>query len=175
MNLPQVYFRLFGDSSTDEDRGSRHLLEPSLMNRFPIFSPGSLLNCEYRIELRPESAVTAVETSVVWLTHGKGDEDLGVHFFERRENKMVQPEVLRQTHKLSTMLPRSPLSYAGEIVKVDWCVRVRIFMNDGSQITKDCLFKLGNVSSPEMVASDNDDEQDADATASSAEIANPSA
>ena len=114
------------------------------------YSPSEVLTCEYRIELRdrdiPESeTIVAVETSVLWMTEGKGDTDIGVHFFERREKKMVQPELLRQTHKLSTVLPATPLSYNGFIVKIVWIVRVRMFMADGSQKTHDQPFQLGNV------------------------------
>ncbi len=90
----------------------------------------------------------AVETSVLWMTEGKGDTDIGVHFFERREKKMVQPELLRQTHKLSTVLPATPLSYHGHIVKILWLVRVKMFMADGSQKTEDQPFQLGYVVNP---------------------------
>ena len=156
MSQPKVYFRLFGESPESlKDRAGDLVDSSSPPNRMRCLAPGSLLNCEYRIELSQETQVTAVETSVLWMTQGKGQEDLGVHFFERRENKMVQPEVLRQTHKLSTLLPKSPLSYDGVIVKVDWCVRVRIFLNDGSQITRDCFFRLGNVSLASLLAKES--------------------
>lgn len=163
MNQPKVYFRLFNESVVSPKGSSAELIDPDFAHELKRLSPGSLLNCEYRIELRQETQVTAVETSVLWVTQGKGQEDIGVHFFERRENKMVQPEVLRQTHKLSTLLPKSPLSYDGEIVKVDWCVRVRIFLNDGSQVTRDCFFRLGNVSLATLLALEPADEED-DAT-----------
>ena len=114
------------------------------------YSPGEMLTCEYHIELRDRDTqdserIVAVETSVLWMTEGKGDTDIGVHFFERREKKMVQPELLRQTHKLSTVLPATPLSYNGFIVKIIWMVRVRMFMADGSERTQDQPFQLGNV------------------------------
>ena len=121
------------------------------------YSPGDVLNCEYRIELRggetPEKeTIVAVETSVLWMTEGKGDTDIGVHFFERRDKKMVQPELLRQTHKLSTVLPATPLSYCGHIVKIVWVVRVKMFMADGSQKTQDQQFQLGYVENPVLDA-----------------------
>jgi hypothetical protein len=117
------------------------------------YSPGEVLNCEYQIELRAgevpdKEKIVAVETSVLWMTEGKGDTDIGVHFFERREKKMVQPELLRQTHRLSTVLPATPLSYHGLIVKIVWLIRVKMFLGDGSQKTRDHVFQLGNVENP---------------------------
>lgn len=115
------------------------------------YSPGEILTCEYEVKLRDDdpsenNQITAIETSVLWITEGKGDTDMGVHFFERREKKNVLPELLKHTHKLSTMLPQSPLSYEGWIVKINWVVRVRIFMRDGSEKTQDELFRLGHTS-----------------------------
>ena len=119
------------------------------------YSPGDVLNCEYRIELRDEpvsekETIVAVETSVLWMTEGKGDSDIGVHFFERREKQMVQRELLKQTHKLSTVLPATPLSYNGLIVKIVWLVRVKMFMADGSQKTQDLPFQVGCVANPAL-------------------------
>jgi hypothetical protein len=48
------------------------------------FSAGDVLVCEYSIQIHPDDRVTAVESSVIWHTDGKGEEDLGVHFFQRR-------------------------------------------------------------------------------------------
>jgi len=115
------------------------------------YSPGEVLTCEYQIELRnydlPEDQkIVAIETSVLWRTEGKGDSDMGVHFFERREKKNVLPKLLQETHKLTMVLPQSPLSYDGVIVKIKWIVRVRIFMNDGTEHTQDEEFCLGNAS-----------------------------
>ena len=113
------------------------------------YSPGEVLTCEYRVELRnyhlPEDQkIVAIETSILWRTEGKGDSDIGVHFFERREKKNVHPDLLQQTHKLTTILPQSPLSYDGAIVKIRWIVRVRVFLADGSEKTHDEEFRLGN-------------------------------
>ena len=128
------------------------------------YRPGDVLSCEYRLALPKNldtgpdeeqqsgdarktkgSPVAAVETSVLWFTEGKGDEDIGVHFFERREKKSVLPELLGQVHKLNTVLPASPLSYQGQILAIHWCVRVRVFLSNGSQLTEDVPFQLGTV------------------------------
>ncbi len=118
------------------------------------YEPGELFTGEYRIDLRNGApAANVIETSVLWRTEGKGDTDIGVHFFERREKKMANPEMLRQTHRLSTVLPATPLSYAGRIVKIVWCVRVRIFFEDGSEITNDKTFRVGKANPVEAADS----------------------
>ena len=106
------------------------------------FNPGDVLVCEYRIELPPQKTATAVESSVLWTTTGKGEEDFGVHFFERRPKSTLAAEQLQRPHRISTVLPRSPLSYDGEIIQVRWSVRLRVF-EGGQQYTEDLHFRLG--------------------------------
>lgn len=89
----------------------------------------------------------SIETSVLWETDGKGDNDIGVHFFEKRrlttegkspaEGKPQPPEF-----RLSTVLPPSPLSYDGWLVKLNWFIRIRIFLASGYQQTYNFPFKL---------------------------------
>lgn len=105
------------------------------------FMPGEVLVCEYEIET-PEKQVTAVESSVIWTTSGKGEEDCGVHFFERRPKSTLTAEQLRRPHRISTVLPRSPLSYEGAIVQIHWSVRLRVFLGN-QQFTEDKFFQLG--------------------------------
>jgi hypothetical protein len=107
------------------------------------YAPGDFLSCEYTIDMPAAARLNAFEASVVWITSGKGDEDIGVHFFERHLTKSVSDDFLNQPHRLSTVLPMSPSSYSGRIVKILWFVRVRLFLEDGTQITEDCPFRLG--------------------------------
>ncbi len=107
------------------------------------YSAGDVLVCEYSIQLHPADKVTAVESSVIWHTDGKGEEDLGVHFFQRRKQSTLDASQLAQTHRISTVLPKSPLSYDGAIVQIRWCVRLRIFFAGGGQFTEDLPFVLG--------------------------------
>jgi hypothetical protein len=86
----------------------------------------------------------AVEHSVLWYTEGKGEEDLGVHFFER----VVDPELLPPAvsgARFDVVLPASPLSYEGVIVKVRWCVRVRYFFAGGRDFVSEHEFSVGRV------------------------------
>jgi hypothetical protein len=105
---------------------------------------GETLTARYHIEHLDASDVTAVELSVLWHTEGKGDEDIGVHLFRR----LSGPEH-GKSGAFSTVLPKSPLSYEGVIVKVRWCVRARAFTGDGKELLHERRFFLGNVKAPQ--------------------------
>jgi hypothetical protein len=112
-----------------------------------IFAPGDELGADFQIDAVEPGEVEAVEASVLWYTEGKGDEDLGVHFFQRFDG--VGDEVpLAELRSIFTTLPHSPLSYDGRIVKIRWCVRVRAFLTRGRSVVADQWFQLGNVPSP---------------------------
>ena len=123
MNNPKIYIEL--------DR------------RTAQYEPGEVLVGQYRVDIDPDLPVRAVECSVIWTTSGIGDEDVGVHFFERRAKSTLATSLLKQDHRISTVLPMSPLSYAGKIVQVSWRMRVRVFINN-SQHIEDCEFCIGN-------------------------------
>lgn len=128
---------------------AKNLKTPNVDIRFEgnrdSFSPGDFLICEYDVETRPDNQISAIETSVIWLTEGKGDEDIGVHFFERRDKHALTSTTFNQAQRLSTVLPVSPLSYEGQILKVRWAVRVRIFLANGEEVTENRYFRLGSV------------------------------
>lgn len=107
-----------------------------------IFHPGDLFECEYQIDAIEPAEIQAVEASVMWFTEGKGDEDLGVHYFERSRPSDAVDGDLRQLHRLECRLPPSPLTYHGTIVKIHWCVRVRVFRRHGKDVCADRLFQL---------------------------------
>ena len=121
------------------------LLSLQLRNPRHVYYPGEELECECQVDAVEISEIQAVETSVLWYTEGKGDEDLGVHFFERRVPSDVDNGDLRILHRFTTVLPSSPLSYPGEIVKVRWCVRVRLFLRRGKELFFEQPFVLGSV------------------------------
>jgi len=121
----------------DETRASVH------GQAIPSFAPGDFLICEYTIDVPAAMKVHSFEASVVWFTTGKGDTDIGVHFFERRLTRSLPDGFLKQVQRLSTVLPLTPLSYSGRIVQVSWSVRIRLFLDDNSQFTEDAPFRLG--------------------------------
>lgn len=98
----------------------------------------------YTIASNSETKITAVEVSVLWRTCGKGQQDIGVHFFERTTGPFDQVK-LSSPAKFSTVLPPTPLSYDGQIVKIEWCARVRVLLKGNRQITEDLSFVVGHV------------------------------
>jgi hypothetical protein len=108
-------------------------------------APGEMLNGEYQIDAVEATELNAVELSVLWYTEGKGDEDLGVHHFERRTDEDEDPTPLTELRKFSVALPGSPLSYEGVLIKLRWCVRVRVFLKTGRNYFAELPFRLGTV------------------------------
>ena len=45
----------------------------------------------------------------------------------------------------ATDLPASPLSYEGVIVKIRWCVRVRLFFGGGRDFVSEHVFDVGGI------------------------------
>lgn len=110
-----------------------------------VYAAGDELLCEYQIDAIDSAEIQAVEASVIWLTEGKGEEDLGVHFFERRLPGDAEDGDLRPMRRFRVMLPNSPLSYDGAIVRIRWCVRVRLFAKRGREFVLEHPFTLGSV------------------------------
>jgi hypothetical protein len=109
------------------------------------YQPGEPLAGEYWVESAAPGEVKAIEVSVLWYTEGKGDEDFAVHEFQRvaiDERPGADP---RCPGRFSTVLPHSPLSYDGQILKLRWCVRVRAFLARGREVLGQYSFRLGNV------------------------------
>ena len=131
-------------------------MEPliSLSVREPqrVYLPGDRLAYEYQIDAVEADELAAVEASVMWYSEGKGDEDIGVHYFERHVPAEVEDGDLRPLRKVEVTLPNSPLSYAGAIVKICWCVRVRVFMRRAKEIFFEQPFTLGAVPPPALDA-----------------------
>lgn len=106
--------------------------------------PGDHLAVRYRIEGCEEESIRAIEHSVLWYTEGKGEEDLGVHFFQRITDRASLPPVA-ESGSFATTLPQSPLSYEGVIVKLRWCVRVRIFFAGARDFVSEHVFDVGRI------------------------------
>jgi hypothetical protein len=78
----------------------------------------------------------------MWYTEGKGDEDLNVHYFQRWNQNQLQELDLSQTFPLRCDLPQSPLSYEGTLVRIRWCVRLRLFCSGGREMVVQVPFQL---------------------------------
>lgn len=110
-----------------------------------VYHPGESLEGEYLLRSVASGDVKAIEVSVLWYSEGKGDEDLAVHEFSRLDvegGDWIDPH---RPGRFSTKLPNSPLSYEGMIVKLRWCVRVRVFLERGKELLGEREFRLGEV------------------------------
>ena len=107
--------------------------------------PGEALEFEYALRRVSPDLVDSLEVSVMWYTEGKGGEDIGVHFFKQIGRDELAATALDQPCRLSCELPASPLSFEGRLLKIRWCVRLRLFLNDGRELTADKLFYLGHL------------------------------
>jgi hypothetical protein len=110
-----------------------------------VYRPGDSLSGQYLIESLSPASVKAIELSVLWYSEGKGDEDLAVHDFRRRSADNGQPLDLAWPEPFSVTLPQSPLSYDGLILKLRWCVRVRVLLQRGKDLVAQKEFRLGDV------------------------------
>jgi hypothetical protein len=106
------------------------------------YEPLDSIQVRYEVDLPPGQVIRAVERSIVWYTEGKGEEDIGVHIFERLIDRAAAEAA---TGSFGGHLPASPLSYEGVIVKIRWCVRVRLFFDAGRDFVSEHVFELGRV------------------------------
>ncbi len=111
-----------------------------------VYRPGEILLGEYQLQSVMQGDVKAIEVSVLWYSEGKGDEDMAVHEFQRlsaEDGDWIDPA---RPARFDTILPNSPLSYDGVIVKIRWCVRVRVFLHRGKDLVGQKAFQLCGVS-----------------------------
>lgn len=118
------------------------------------YQPGDRLTGRFTLEGTQMRPVRAAELSVLWYTAGKGEEDMAVHHFERLVDDVARPLDLRVPHRFATVLPPSPLSYDGQIVKVCWCVRVRLFLPQAQETVAEAPFQLGSVAAAGLGSGD---------------------
>ncbi len=110
-----------------------------------VFRPGEVLAGAYQIDAIEPGELKAVEISVLWFTEGKGEEDIAVHYFERLTARETSEDNLHEWRRFQTVLPPTPLSYEGVLVKICWCVRVRVFLERGREFVAERDFQLGCV------------------------------
>jgi len=109
------------------------------------YRPGDRLAGRFQVDASRPWSIRAAELSVLWYTAGKGEEDFAIHHFERWVDESERPLELRVPRPFSIILPPSPLSYEGQIVKICWCVRLRLFMPQGQESVHEVAFRLGDV------------------------------
>ena len=112
----------------------------------PHYQPQQRLTGRFLVDGSSLWTVRAAELSVLWHTAGKGEEDMAIHHFERLVEDTTRSLDLRVPRRFSTVLPASPFSYDGQIVKICWCVRLRLFLPQGQEMVAETPFRLGDLS-----------------------------
>lgn len=124
-------------------------MEPRVVIRLDrpktVYDPGEILSGEVLVDPATVSEIKAIELSVLWYTDGKGDQDLDVHHFRRWSHEGDVPIDPSGVLHFQTVLPQTPLSYAGLIVRIHWCVRVRVFPIRGRELVEEVPFRLGQI------------------------------
>ncbi len=110
-----------------------------------VYPPGGALAGSFRLRGVRAREVKAVETSVLWYTEGKGEEDMAVHAFWRACAESGDWAAPNRANPFQTTLPQTPLSYDGAILKVRWCVRVRALLHGGREGVGQRGFQLGSL------------------------------
>ncbi len=112
---------------------------------------GENMEFSYQVPSQFLDELQAIETSIVWVTEGKGSEDIGVHFFKRMSRRELELQTAGSAHRIQTKMPRSPLSYSGFLLKIKWQIRVKMFFSKGRQVINEREFILGNTIAPEQL------------------------
>jgi hypothetical protein len=125
------------------------MTRPAVVIRFDenldAYRPGTILAGGFWLRGVTADQVKAVETSVLWYTEGKGEEDMAVHAFWRASAEAGDWIAPNRAHHFETTLPQAPLSYSGALLKVRWCVRIRAFLLGGREVIGQRGFQLGSL------------------------------
>lgn len=113
-----------------------------------MYRAESELTASWRISRVALEEIQSLEVSVLWHTEGKGDEDLHVHQFLRVSEQKIRRAGILEDQSLKCVLPSTPLSYRGRLVSLCWCVRLRLYLNDGREIVTEQPFYLVSADFP---------------------------
>jgi len=110
------------------------------------FEPGERLRGSYRLVTADLSRLEEVEVTVGWHTEGEGMTDRGVEHREIHRAGDHSPGGIG-SGRFSAVMPASPLSYDGVLIKVCWAVRVRARFSGSGSLESVEVFQLGHVAS----------------------------
>lgn len=74
----------------------------------------------------PPPDTRSVELSVLWRTSGKGTEDIGVVFYRAWKPDDGTLAEFPNPNTFAVVLPPTPWSYDGTLIKIHWLARVRV-------------------------------------------------
>lgn len=123
-------------------------LEPRVITEFDRpsrrYDPEETVRLRYHVTGTGDAVVRVIERSALWYSEGKGEEDLGVCFFERLTDPQGLPPHKRRG-EFAFRLPASPMTYEGTIVKIRWCVRIRLFFVGRRDFVSEHVFDVGEL------------------------------
>ncbi|TWU27095.1 hypothetical protein Pla52o_09550 [Novipirellula galeiformis] len=114
----------------------------SLCRDDATYEVGDALTARWRISRVPLEQLQGLEISVLWHTEGKGDEDLHVHHFHRLDENQLRQSGLIGSQSVSCKLPFTPLSYHGHLIRLRWCIRLRLFVAGARETVTEQPFHL---------------------------------
>ncbi|MCM2374324.1 hypothetical protein [Aporhodopirellula aestuarii] len=114
----------------------------SLCRDDATYTAGGYLRASWRVSRVSIEELSSVEVSVLWYTEGKGDEDLSVHYFRRYDGPELRQLGMVDSLPIECRLPPSPLSYRGHLLKIQWGIRVRVFVEEGREAVAEHPFYL---------------------------------
>lgn len=95
-----------------------------------LVKPGGMVKGGFRILAEAPQPVARVELSVLWYTDGKGDMDQGlIHHETLAVGETLTPD---RAFPFQVRLPDQPWSYHGQLIKIRWVVRIRVYPEQGA-------------------------------------------
>jgi hypothetical protein len=109
-----------------------------------VYDAGEFLTGRYRLDPRCASFECQVEILVFWQSMGKGETDRGV---QHRESRTVPDGETTDSlgGGFSILLPASPVTYNGVLIKIAWCLEIRVHAGRDLQREAAIPFQLGHV------------------------------
>ncbi len=109
-----------------------------------VYDAGEFLTGRYRLDPRCASSECHVDILVSWQSMGKGETDRGV---QHRESRTVPDGETTDSAggEFSILLPASPVTYNGVLIKIAWCMEIRVHAGRDFQGETTAPFQLGHV------------------------------
>lgn len=105
---------------------------------------GQRMNVRWRSSSPFRAFICGIEASILWFTEGKGETDLQVHAFNHWTGNELAKINTIEWNGFSCYLPYYPLSYAGNLIRIRWCCRVRLLCDDGRDLFMEKTFLLSS-------------------------------
>ena len=109
-----------------------------------VYEAGEFMTGRYWLDSPCASSELHADIQVSWQSMGKGETDRGV---QHRELRTVPDGEITDSAggEFSILLPASPLTYNGVLIKVAWCIEIRILAGRNLRCETTIPFQLGCV------------------------------